>query len=309
MNKIYLLAGIFTVFIVRAEIVQEKFTNNPAANGWQIYGDTDLFQWDSIKEVLNVTWDSSQTNTYFYHPLGTAWTKTNSFCIVFDLNLTDVAAVGYFELAIGLCNFADSTSTDFSRANGYSPNLLEFDYFPDGPDSYGPSIDATLIDTNDAFYFAYETNAMPTNVTYHVVLIHRAGESAISGLVFTNNEIFTRLPHAASYGANDFRVDTLAICNYTTTDDIYGNSLLAHGTVDNLAFASPLPVDVIENISAGKVQFAATTNWIYLLQHTADFQTWTNVATATLENPATLILQDTNLPADKAFYRVNADLP
>ena len=125
------LAGLFAASAGHAMLVHEKFATDPALDGWRVFGDASLFQWDSTNQVLNVTWDSSQTNSYFYHPLGATFTKADSFCLLFDLNLTDVDAVGYFQLALGLCNFAEATSTNFSRANGISPNLCEFDYFPD----------------------------------------------------------------------------------------------------------------------------------------------------------------------------------
>jgi hypothetical protein len=291
-------------------IINEKFTADPLQNGWQIFGDTNLFQWDSTNQNLDVTWDSSQTNSYFYKPLGRTFTKADSFCVLFDLNLTDAVATGYFELAIGLCNLADSTSTNFSRANAVSPNLFEFDYYPGGPDSWGPSIDGTLVDANDNFYFAYDdTQPMADGVTYRVVLIHRAGESAISGTVYTNGQVFTRLPIIDPYGADDFSLDTLVISSYTTTDDFYGDSLLAHGIVDNLAFASPLPIGQINTATAGQVQFSSDTNWLYTLEQSADFKTWTPAVSASFGNGTNLLLQATNLPDDKAFYRVRADLP
>ncbi|MDD5139012.1 MAG: hypothetical protein PHY43_01990 [Verrucomicrobiales bacterium] len=304
------VASLFVLTIAHATLVHEKFSTDPALNGWQIFGDTNLFQWDSINQNLAVTWDSSQTNSYFYHPLGATFTKADGFCVQFDLKLTDAAATGYFELAIGLCNFADATSTNFSRANGISPNLFEFDYFPDGPNSYGPSIDATLIDASDNFYFAYDTSQPLANgVTYRVVLIHRAGAASIGGTVFTNGQVFTSLPSIAAYGANDFNLDTLTISSYTTTDDIYGDSLLAHGIVDNLAFASPLPVDKVNTLAAGEVQFISDTNWLYTLEQSANLKTWTPAAPVSVGNGTNLVLQATNPPADQSFYRVRADLP
>jgi hypothetical protein len=304
--------GLFVLSVAFASdtIVKEKFTTDPLQNGWQVFGDTNLFQWDSTNQNLDITWDSSQPNSYFYHPLGATFTKADSFCVLFDLNLTDASATGYFELAIGLCNLADSTSTNFSRANGVSPNLFEFDYFPDGPDSFGPSIDATLVDANDNFYFAYDdSQPLADGVTYRVVLIHRAGESTISGAVYTNGQIFTSLPKIDAYGADDFSLDTLAISSYTTTDDIYGDSLFAHSTVDNLAFASPLPVGTVNAIAAGAIQFSSDTNWLYTLEQSADFKTWTPAAPPSFGNGTNLMLQATNLPPDKSFYRVRADLP
>jgi hypothetical protein len=312
MKKLIVLAvcGLVASSVLADTIINEKFSSDPLQNGWQIYGDTNLFQWNSADQNLDVTWDSSQTNSYFYQPLGATFTKADSFCVQFDLNLADVDATGYFQLAVGLLNFTNAASTNFSRANGVSPNLFEFDYFPDGPNSYGPSIDATLVDANDNFYFAFDASQPLTNgTTYRIVLIHHAGDSSISGTVYTNGQIFTALPAIAAYGADDFALDTLAIENYTTTDDFYGDSLLAHGTIDNLAFASPLPIGNIQTIAAGQIQFASDTNWLYSLEQSADFQNWSAAAPASFGNGTNLILQATNLPAGKAFYRVRADLP
>jgi hypothetical protein len=311
MKKIRLLAiaGLFVLSAAHANFIREKFTTDPALDGWQIYGDTNLFQWNSANQVLDVTWDSSQTNSYFYHPLGATFTKADGFCVLFDLNLTNTDVTGYFELAIGLCNFADSTSADFSRANGYSPNLCEFDFFPGGPDSYGPSVDATLIDASDNFYFAFDTNDLPNNVTYRVVLVHQPGASTINCQLFTNGQPFRVLGDIYGAITDDFQLDTLAVCNYTTTDDIYGDSLFAQGTVGNLTFASPLPVGAINTAAAGQVQFASDTNWLYQLEQSGDFQNWSPAAPPVLGNGTNLVLQATNPPPDQTFYRVRADLP
>jgi hypothetical protein len=312
MQKIRLLAlgSLFVLSVAHATLINEKFTANPALAGWQVLGDTNLFQWDAANHNLAVTWDSSQTNSYFYHPLGATFTKADGFCVSFDLNLQDTDATGYFQIAIGLCHFADVTSTNFSRANGSSPNLVEFDYFPDGTNSYGPSIDATLVDANDNFYFAFDTSQPLVNgVNYRVILVHQAGETNISGMVYTNGQVFTALPVIAAYGANDFNLDTLAISSYTTLDDIYGDALLAHGTVDNLTFASPLPVGLVSPVAAGKINLTSDTNWRYTLEQSADFKTWLAAAPASWGNGTNLMLQATNAPADKSFYRVRAELP
>ncbi len=305
-----LLTLLLAAFSSQASTFIEKFSTDPTLNGWQTFGDTNLFQWNSTNQNLAVTWDSTQTNSYFYRPLGRTLTTNDGFCLEFDLNLTDTDAAGYFQLAVGLCNFADATSTNFSRANAISPNLCEFDYYPDGPASYGPSIDATLVDANSNFYFAYDaTQPLANVVTYHIVLLHLPGALSVSGEVFTNGQVVTALPQIYAGGAGAFQLDTLAVCNYTTTDDAYGDSLLAHGTVGNLVFASPLPVGVLQNIAAGKIQFASDTNWIYTLQQTTNFNTWSTAAPAAQGNGTNLVLQATNPPSDKAFYRVSADLP
>ena len=69
------LAGMFVMSVVHATVITEDFSADPRSNGWQIFGNTNLFQWDSTNHNLDVTWDSSQTNSYFYHPLGTILTR------------------------------------------------------------------------------------------------------------------------------------------------------------------------------------------------------------------------------------------
>jgi hypothetical protein len=294
----------------QAALVYEKFATNPTLDGWRSFGVTNLFQWDAANHVLDVTWDSTQSNSYYYHPLDRTYTKADSFCVQFDLNLADDVAVGYFELAIGLGNFSQLTSTNFSRANAASPDLFELDYFPGGAASYGPSIDATLVDANDVFFFAYDdSQPINTNMVYRVVLMHLAGADSIGGTIFTNGVPMSTLPDVyTEAGLGDFQLDTLAVLSYTTLDDAYGDSLLAHGTVANLAFASPLPVGMVQAVAAGGVQTSSDTNWMYTLEQTTGFETWTAVATAT-GNGTNLLLQATNPPSGAAFYRVRADLP
>lgn len=309
--RLLALASVFVVTTVHASLVREKFTTDPALDGWQAFGDTNLFQWDSTNHVLDVTWDSTQTNSYYYHALGRTYTMADSFYVQFDLQLNDATAYNSgMELAIGLLHFSDATDPGFSRADGTSPNVCEFDYFPayvyDGQ-PYPASVDATLIDaTGLDYYFAYDNLTMNPGVTYRVQLIHLAGAETISGEIFTNGQIVSSL--SSAYGAGgDFQLDTLSITSYS--DDGFGDSILAHGTVGNLAFASPLPVGLIQTPSPGQVQFASDTNWLYTLEQSADFQTWTAAAPPLPGNGTNLLLQATNLPADQSFYRVLANLP
>ena len=308
------IAGLSVLSVVRANTLIEKFTTDPALDGWQVFGNTNLFRWDSTNQVLDVTWDSSQTNSYFYHPLGVTLTTNDSFCVQFDLQLSDATASGYGnELAIGLLHYSDATSPDFNRANSPMPNLFEFDYFPAidyGGYSQPDTVTATLKDSQSGyagFYFASDNLPLNPGVTYRVVLIHRAGTATVSGEVLTNGQVMTSLPNIYAAGAGDFQLDTLSISSYA--DDGWGDSILAHGTVAKLACASPLPVGLITAVAAGQIQFTSDTNWLYALEQTADFRTWTPAAPIIFGNGTNLLLQATNLPADKSFYRVRADLP
>jgi hypothetical protein len=311
------IASLFVLSIafVNASTLVERFTTNPSLDGWQVFGDTNLFHWDSTNQNLDVTWDSTQPNSYFYHPLGVTLTTNDGFCVQFDLQLTNATVSGSGnEIAIGLLHFSDATNADFNRANSPLPNLFEFDYFPafiyDG-DPYPASVNATLKDSQPGyagFYVVYDNVTLDPAVTYRVVLIHRAGEGVITGSIYTNGVVLSALP--LGYGSapvGELQLDTLSVNCFA--DDGFGDSVLAHGTVDKLAVASPLPVDRISTPAIGRVQFASDTNWLYTLEQSLDFQTWTTAAPGVFGNGTNLALQATNLPAGESFYRVRADLP
>jgi hypothetical protein len=312
MKKMFVVLAIASLPVlstVRAATITEKFFADPSQDGWQIFGDTNLFQWDSTNQNLAVTWDSSQTTSYFYHPLGTVLTTNDDFSIEFDLQLSDAEADGFGnELAIGFLNLGDASSPDFSRADGISPNIAEFDYFP--PSMIAPSIDATLIDASNDFYFAFETNALNPGLTYHVRIAHVAGELGITGEVFTNGQLYTSLPQISGAAPADFRLDTISVNSYQ--DDGFGDTALAHGTVANLVVTLP---PIVRNFTGAlnngvwQVQCGTYTNWLYSLERSTNLISWSDALISSNGSGDILFLQDTNAPADKAFYRVRADQP
>ncbi len=152
------LAGLSILSAARANTIAQKFSADPLQNGWQIFGDTNLFQWDSTKHNLVVTWDSSQPNSYFYHPLGTIYSKTNDFLITFDLRLNDIA-IGTtpgepftFEIAIGLMHTTTATNGNYFRGYGYFPDIVEFDYFPNDLNDYGATVSTLMILVTDKLF-------------------------------------------------------------------------------------------------------------------------------------------------------------
>jgi hypothetical protein len=82
--------------------------------------------------------------------------------------------------------------------------------------------------------------------------------------------------------------------------------------VANLVVTVPQPTpNLTAAFTAGvwQVQFLSNTNWLYTLERTRDLQTWSSISVATNGNGTTLILEDLNPPADRAFYRVRFDRP
>ncbi len=63
------LAGLVLVQTsANAVTFSQNFSANPTNTGWKIFGDTNLFQWNSIDQNLAVTWDSTKSNSFFLSP-------------------------------------------------------------------------------------------------------------------------------------------------------------------------------------------------------------------------------------------------
>jgi hypothetical protein len=125
----------------------------------------------------------------------------------------------------------------------------------------------------------------------------------LPGLVLNSTNGFT--------DSDDFQVDAVSISSYSSFGDDY-DSILAHGSVANIVVVLPPPVQYLTGAFSNGVwqaQFASRIHWLYTLERTADFVSWSEVSAASAGNGTNLILQDAGVPADKAYYRVMARRP
>ena len=320
----------------RATTLTQDFASNPLTNGWSVFGDASLFQWDSTNHQLTVTWDSTRTNSYFHHPLGTVLTRDDDFSFSFDLRLTDITSgvepgkTGPLQLGFGFLNFTNATSTNFMRGSfGNAPNVAEFDYYAWGYYDFGGTIYEAPAATTPSFIsgvnsFDYApaiisvyNNELPTNQIVHITMTYTASNQTVVVVVQTNGLSTATLPNLVlddAHGfvdSDDFYVDMFSISSYSSVGDDY-DSILAHGMVDNIVVTLPPPV---QNITGGfsngvwQVEFANRRNWLYTLERTTNWISWTDVSVPTSGNGTKLLLQDINPVSDKAFYRVRAERP
>lgn len=308
--------------VCRATTISEPFVADPLAHGWLATGDTGLFHWNAANRELEVTWDSSRTNSYFCRPIGMNLTQAADFMLGFDLRLGDIGPGAdtnkpfTFQIAIGLLNLAQATSPGFIRGTGSdAPNLVEFDYFWDS--GFGATVSPVLISSNNEFSAGGFTFPLElrTNVLYHVTMLYLAEERTLR-TALSSNGVPCGPVKDATLGASfsDFSVDHFGVSSYSDAGQFPGfeGSVLAHGVVDNFMLAVPPPVTklkAVNEVAAASAEFVATTNWLYLLERTTNFQTW-SAASATLPGVSgTMRLQDTNPPAASAFYRIRAEFP
>jgi hypothetical protein len=339
MFKRILLAIIGAAIVVApvsfAKTVSQNFATNPLQNGWQEFGNTNLFHWNSTNQNLEITWDSRESNSFFHVPLGTSLTRNDDFTVEFDLLINDIISgvepgkTGPLEIGFGFFNLGMATNASFSRAF-FSPNVVEFDYFPYGYYDFGGVIydspataTPTFISSSGSSYaptiFAPYSVELPTNTVVHIQIFFTSSNQTLATLLTTNGSVFFQPPTVVLTDTNtsgfrstdDYRVDTFSINSYSSAGDDF-DSVLGHGIVDNVVIGYPLP---IENFSGSfsngvwQASFSSRSNWVYTLERTTDFQSWTAVSPSASGNGAVLLLQDSTALPQNAFYRVRATRP
>ena len=309
-----------------ATCIAEDFVANPLQSGWGAFGDTNLFQWDSTNQNLRVMWDSSQSNSFFYHPLGTILARDDDFSLAFDLRLDDIGPgidpikTNSFELAIGFLHLGEATRTNLLRGTGSdSPDLVEFDYFWDS--GYGATVWPAFVDTNSSFNYNssadYSVFGLAPGDWYHVVMNYTASnQTLVTTLTNSEQPSGVAITQPLNGFFTDYRVDTIAISSYSDAgqDPEFGEgSILAHGAVDN--FVVTVPPQPIQNLSGAfsnsvwQVHFSSRSNWVYTLERTTNFQSWAAASPSVSGNGINLSLSDTNTISGNAFYRVKAERP
>ena len=291
----------------------ENFSANPLANGWAAHGDESLFEWDAEGEALAVTWDSEKPNSNFHRPLGLTLTEADTFAFAFDIALDEVKA-GHldgqpytFEVALGLINSKSAKADGFSRGTGSdSPNLVEWDYFPDT--GFGATISPTIVSAKSQFAAGFTfPAALSAGKQYSVRIEYDPDERALKTFMLENGKVWKTIKTVAL--ADDFVgfvVDAFSISSYTAKGS--ESSLLANGSVDNLAIGVSRSKPRIVNTRLADGQWTARSFGYgtadYLLERSADLREWQPVENGVREDGFYLRLIDENPPVGDGFYRL-----
>src|SRR5450756_909798 len=200
------VAGLFVLSVasLNAATITENFATDPLQHGWHVFGDTNLFQWDSTNHVLDVTWDSSQSNSFFYSPLGGLLTKNDDFTFSFDLTLLQAStgdSTGPMQMALGFLNLTNAMDPGYLRGAGTAADITEFDYYPAG---FFPGFDSPAAATPgfvDSTAMAYAPNKvspyeieLPTNVLMHITLAYTGTNQTASLTITTNGLPLAQFP-------------------------------------------------------------------------------------------------------------------
>ena len=292
----------------------EDFSNDPLANGWAVHGDESLFKWNAEAGVLAVKWDSERPNSLFHRPLGLTLTEADAFAFAFDIVL-DVVKAGYldgqpftFEVALGLLNIGSAKAEEFSRGTGTdSPNLVEWDYFPDT--GFGATVSPAVASAKSQFAAGFTFPAeMATGETYSVRMEFDPAGRGLKTFMLQNGKAWNEIKTVTL--ADDiagFAVDAFSISSYTAKGS--ESSLFVVGRLDNLALAVGCSQPRIVNARLTDGQWAACSFGFgavgSVLERSADLCEWQPVGNGVREDGFYLKLIDENPPLGGGFYRLS----
>jgi len=283
------LASLTLPLIGAATTIVEDFSKDPLQNGWEIWGDSDLFEWDSSAGKLMVTWDSSRQNSFFWRPLNVVLNKQTDFSVSFDLALSYIKAgvdsnkPFTFEIAIGFVNSSNATNHGFIRGTGLdSPNIVEFDYFPDT--GFGATISPAVVSSNMQFITTmnFPIELVP-DIVYHISMRYLALSNSLYTSLTANGQTVSEIqPVKLPSSFTDFTLDRFSITSYSDSGQTpgFGGSVYAKGTIDNIVIELPQPyTPIIDQIiyltNSVVIKFHGPKNYTYYLERTEDFKNWT----------------------------------
>jgi hypothetical protein len=301
-SEIDALSAVLPTDAMTSKVITESFENDPSQQGWNIAGDTSLFQWEAETQRLSTQWDSSKRNSYFYQSIGQVLDTQLDFSIAFDLEFESIA-IGTtpdkpftFPIAIGLIDLAQATREDYFRGSGIHPvngprGVAEWNYLPDS--GFGATVSSGLISQNNQWAFQ---NTFPleldTGTLYQVQMEYQAATQIIKTVMTADGEPFGPLLDASlddifgnpvEGGFTKLNVDAFAISNYSDAGQAppeFAGSIQAHGYVDNIKIkiGSDLRIDQIQiDTDQVNITFNGTANTSYWLEQSSDFTSWITV--------------------------------
>lgn len=297
----------------------DDFSREPVA--WRAFN-AGAVRWDEEAGNLAVTWDSRQTNSFFYFPLGTTLTRNDSFEFEFTLRIDDLtlginpAKKSTFPLCLGFLNLQQAERPEYFRGAGVRAangprSVMEFAYFAD--DGFGATIGPIIASTNNQIAFSHTFPVeLSAGETYRIKMAFDSTNQVLTTRIEQNGQPYGLPPdnsiHPLEYTQDfgNFRVDVFSIHSYSDAGQFpeqYAGSVLAHGIIDDVVLRWPDPPQItisgrLEN-GAWVVSFETTAGWTYSLERSNDLTAWETVAQGL--GPE---LVDAAPPAGGAFYRV-----
>lgn len=311
----------FGVLPASAAVIEDGFSSDPVAGGWQVRGDGSMARWDFGAEVLAVTWDSERPDSFFARPLGTTLTAADDFAFEIDLRLADAGArdpdgrPAALQVAFGLVKMGRLPAGYPARTRGKAEDLVEFDWFPasvipgfgENPASVSPVVFGG--GTSRAFSFDNFLD-LADGATWRVRCAYSAATRELATMLRRDGvEAATVNAVRLPAGFTSFAVDAFALISWSGSSTTI-DSLLAHGVVDRLRIELPdPPIGAVSMTAAGVVSSKSMVGWRYMLEASGDLSAWTDVAAAPGDGGRLVLSDPREAVSGRQFYRVRAERP
>ncbi|MGV3774279.1 MAG: hypothetical protein ACO1QB_15360 [Verrucomicrobiales bacterium] len=329
-----MLAQIFSILpltVVLAEgatVIQWDFQTSP--NEWSSWGKSELFHWDSEEGNLQVTWDSSKTNSYYSVPLPRNLTIKDSFGCEFDLKLNEISSNPEkpytFQIAVGFFHFQSSARSEFFRGTGldatHGPrNLLEFNYFP-AAGLIESTVAPTLVSKDNHVYFSdNHPLELYQGETYTFRMSYDAASRTLQSWIWQNG-----LPYGPAADGKlrtitlparftDFSLDRFGVSSYSDAEQTppFAGSILAHGEIDNVKLTLPsVPQPRLEITSEGSaisITLPTLPGYVYYLESSDNLTDWELVGELIEGDGSSHIYKTSSSGGPIKFYRARLAVP
>lgn len=314
-----------------AVTLTEDFSTDPSSRGWQILGDTNLFSWNSSASGLDVTWDSSKSNSFFLKKLNNILSRDEAFEVEFRFHL-DSLQIGThtgkdytFQIACGLVNTESIQQPSYLRGDGSSSvNLVEWNYFADS--GFGATVSPVVISHAGTFSpsFTFPLEMTPGQ-TYKVTLAHDPETGILSSTLFqiagdpitgTEVSLGSIEPVYLDSFSGDFRVDAVSISSYSDEGQSppeFAGSVLAQARFYKIQVTHSGPPYTPPIPQPGEGTFGISTTgragWTYRLYRSSSPMDWQFTSQSHRSESGPFLLIDPAPPVHHAWYRIEAAYP
>jgi hypothetical protein len=248
-----------------------------------VHGDASLFR--PGNGAVEVWWDSSRTNSYFYYPLGLTLTAQDRFSLRFSLRLSEIA-IGTtpekpytFQIAVGLINTTNAFDPQMYRGTGVNTthgarNLVEWNYFPDS--GFGATVAPTIASEGNQIAFSgnYPLELKPDQ-TYSFELTFSPEDRTLRSTLQAGGSAPLPLKNLILSSSFDgFQLNALAISSYSD----FGQSAPFAGSIQARGVVSDLQATVFDRprltMNGLALQFRGRPGWQYFIESSSDLTDW-----------------------------------
>ncbi len=324
--RVYALAlATFIAPAVAASTITEAFETDPLTGGWEIHNDASLFVWNSANQNLQVTWDSSKTNSYMRLPIP-EMTSEQDFSVSLDLLMHEIeigtteGRPSTFQFAFGFHHRAEADASNFFRGTGAdTPNLAEFNFLPDS--GFGPTLWPAMFPTNGLMNYGSPSDfglvEVPVDVPMRVTLSYTATDHTLEIHIRTNGVTLGEIVRAPLIETNihmGFVLDAFSISSYSDEGQFpseFEGSIFALGTIDNIQLTLPdsSAFSASGALVAGRWEqtVIGRMGWFYTLQASTDLKNWADVSAEVEGADAAMTLSPSEPETNVLrFFRVKA---